>query len=79
MKYIQDENIFIVFAGLVFCVAIIWWIRIGDIKESKELNKKGLEMSTYTKSKSWRVYIITGTGAIIFLFEILKRFYNSIF
>ncbi len=79
MKYIQDENIFIIILGLIFCIALIWWIRIGDIKETEKLNKEGLEMDSYTKSKSWRVYIISGTGALIFLFEILKRLYNAIF
>lgn len=75
-KYIQDENILVVFGGLIFCIAIMWWIRIGDIKESKKLSENGLEIDSYTKSKSWRVYIIGGIGALIFLYEILKRFYN---
>ena len=79
MKYIQNENIFIIILGLIFCIALIWWIRIEDIKETEKLNKEGLEMDSYTKSKSWRVYIISGTGALIFLFEILKRLCNAIF
>lgn len=79
MKYIQDENIFIIFLGLIFCIAIIFWIRIGDIRGAKKLNQEGLEMNSYTKSRSWRVYIISGTGALIFLIEILKRLYNTIF
>lgn len=35
MNNIQNENIFIVIGGLFFCIAIILWIRIGDIKETK--------------------------------------------
>lgn len=79
MKYIQDENILIIILGFFFCVTTICWIRLGDIKEEKELNEKNLNMDFYTKSKSWRVYMVGGTGALIFLFEILKRLYNSVF
>lgn len=75
MNNIQDENIFIVILGMFFCIALISWIRIGDIKETKKLNEKGLEMDSYTKSKSWRVYIIGGIGVLACLFEILKRIY----
>ena len=76
MKYIQDENIFIIILGLLFCILIIYWVRLGDIKESKRLDEEKLEMGFYTKFKSWRVYIVGGTGVIIFAFEILKRLYN---
>ncbi|WP_035656768.1 hypothetical protein [Flavobacterium seoulense] len=75
MNYIQGDNIFIVIGCLLFSIAIIVWIRIGDVKETKRLNEKGLEMDSYTKSKSWRVYIIGGIGIIASLFEILKRLY----
>lgn len=79
MKYIQEENILIIILGFFFCVAIICWIRLGDIKEEKKLNEKKLTMDLYTKSKSWRVYMVGGTGALILFFEILKRLYNSVF
>jgi hypothetical protein len=79
MKPIQDENIFIIVLGLIFCIAIIWWIRIENIKETEKLNQKGLEMDSSTKSRSLRVYMISGTVALIFLFEILKRLYIAIF
>ena len=76
MKYIQDENIFIIILGLLFSILIVYWIRLGDIKELKRLDEKKLKMDFYTKFKSWRVYILAGTGGIIFAFEILKRLYN---
>ncbi|WP_125721631.1 hypothetical protein [Flavobacterium ustbae] len=79
MKYIQDENIFVVIGGIVFCVFLIWWIRIGDIKESKKLEEEGLELDSMTKMRSWRVYLIAGIGIIVMLFEILKRLYQMIF
>jgi hypothetical protein len=76
MKYTQDTNISIIILGLLFCVLIIYWIRSVDIKEAKRLNEEKLEMDFYTKNQSWRVYILAGTGVIIFAFEILKRLYN---
>jgi len=79
MKYIQDENIFVLISGLVFFALLIWWIRSGDIKESKELEKENLEMSSITKMRSWRVYIIAGIGIIIVLFEIVKKVVKAIF
>ncbi|SEO93295.1 hypothetical protein SAMN05444671_3977 [Flavobacterium sp. CF108] len=75
MKYIQDENILKIIAGIIFCGFLIWWIRSGDIKESKKLEEEGLEMNSITKMRSWRVYIIAGIGLIVFLFEVLKRLY----
>jgi hypothetical protein len=79
MKYIQDENIFVIIGGILFCVLLIWWIRLGDIKESKELEEQNLEMNSITKMRSWRVYIIAGLGIIIFTFEIIKRLVKAIF
>lgn len=78
MKYIQDENIFVLIGGVLFLSFLIWWIRSGDIKESKELEKENLEMDSITKMRSWRVYSITGFGIIVFLFEIIKRLVNMI-
>jgi len=79
MKYIQDENIFVLISGLVFFALLIWWIRSGDIKESKELEKENLEMNSIIKMRSWRVYIIAGMGIIIVLFEIVKKVVKAIF
>jgi len=79
MKYIQDENIFVLIGGVIFFSLLIWWIRSGDIKESKELEKENLKMSSITKMRSWRVYIIAGIGIIVLLFEIIKRLVNMIF
>lgn len=79
MKYIQDENIFILIGGVIFFSLLIWWVRSGDIKESKELEKENLKMSSITKMRSWRVYIIAGIGIIVLLFEIIKRLVNMIF
>lgn len=79
MKYIQDENIFILIGGVLFSALLIWWVRSRDIKESKELEKENLEMDSITKMRSWRVYIIAGFGIIVFLFEILKRLSYAIF
>lgn len=52
MKYIQDENIFVLIGGVLFFAFLIWWIRSGDIKESKELEKEGLKMNSITKMRS---------------------------
>ena len=79
MKYIQDENVLVLISGLIFCCFSIWWIRSGDLKEMKKLEKENLEMDSGTKMRSWRVYIISGIGFVIFLFEILKRIYKGIF
>ena len=48
MKYIQDENIFVLIGGVIFFSLLIWWVRSGDIKESKELEKENLKMSSIT-------------------------------
>jgi uncharacterized membrane protein len=79
MKYIQNENIFVLLGVVIFSALLIWWIRSGDIKESKKLEKENLEMDSITKMRSRRVYIVAGTGIIIILFEILKRLYKVIF
>ena len=78
MKYIQDENIFVLIGGVLFLSFLIWWIRSGDIKESKELEKEDLQMNSITKMRSWRVYSIAGFGIIVFLFEIIKRLVKMI-
>ncbi|SCY30322.1 hypothetical protein SAMN02927916_1791 [Flavobacterium anhuiense] len=79
MKYIQDESIFVLLGGITVFTLLIWWIRSGDIKESKKLEKEGLEMDSLTKMRSWKVYGIAGVGIIAMLFEILKRLYLFIF
>lgn len=79
MKYIQDENIFVLIGGIIFFALLIWWVRSGDIKESKKLEQENLEMDSITKMRSWRVYIIAGFGIIVFLFEIVKRLVKAIF
>lgn len=79
MKYIQDENIFVLIGGTLFCVIAIWWIRSSEIKESKELEKENAEMDSITKMRNWRVYIIAGFGLMFFLFEIIKRLVKIIF
>lgn len=79
MKYIQNENIFVLVGGIIFCAFLIYWIRKTDIKESKKLEEEGLEMNSITKMRSWRVYIIVGIGIIIMAFEVLKRLYQMIF
>ncbi|CAD0005797.1 MULTISPECIES: hypothetical protein [Flavobacterium] len=79
MKYIQNENIFVIIGGIIFCIFLICWIRKADIKESKKLEQEDLEMNSITKMRSWRVYIIAGIGIIIMMFEVLKRLYQMIF
>lgn len=79
MKYIQDENIFVLIGVVISSALLIWWVRSGDIKESKRLEKENLEMDSITKMRSWRVYIVAGTGIIIIMFEILKRLVKAIF
>nr|WP_315246478.1 hypothetical protein [uncultured Flavobacterium sp.] len=76
MKYIQNENIFVLVGGIIFCAFLIYWIRKTDIKESKKLEEEGLEMNSITKMRSWRVYIIAGIGIIIMAFEVLKWIYQ---
>lgn len=78
MKYIQDENIFVLIEGILFFAFLIWWIRSGDSKESKELEKENLQMNSITKMRSWRVYSIAGIGIIVILFEIIKRLVKMI-
>ncbi|OOV20549.1 hypothetical protein [Flavobacterium sp. LM4] len=79
MKYIQNENIFVIIGGIIFCAFLICWIRKADVKEFKKLEEQGLEMNSITKMRSWRVYIIAGIGIIIMMFEVLKRLYQMIF
>ncbi|KAF2516770.1 hypothetical protein EYY60_00920 [Flavobacterium zhairuonense] len=79
MKYIKDENVFVLIAGIAFFALLIWWIRSGDIKESKKLEEEGLELDSMTKMRSWRVYIIAGFGIIVMSIEVLKRLYQTIF
>lgn len=79
MKYIQDENIFVLIGGTLFCVIAIWWIRSSEIKERKELEKENAEMDSITKMRNWRVYIIAGLGLMFFLFEIIKRLVKMMF
>jgi hypothetical protein len=78
LKYIQDENIFVLIGGILFFAFLIWWVRSGDIKESKELEKEDLQMNSITKMRSWRVYSIAGIGIIVILFEIIKRLVKMI-
>ena len=78
MKYIQDENIFVLIGGVLFLSFLIWWIRSGDIKESKELEKEDLQMNSITKMRSWSVYSIAGIGIIVIVFEIIKRLVKMI-
>ena len=78
MKYIQDENIFVLIGGVLFFTFLIWWIRSGDIKESKELEKENLDLYSITKMRSWRVDSIAGIGIIVILFEIVKRLVKMI-
>ena len=78
MKYLQDENIFVLIFGVLFLSLLIWWIRSGDIKESKELEKEDLQMNSITKMRSWSVYSIAGIGIIVIVFEIIKRLVKMI-
>lgn len=78
MKYIQDENIFVLIGVILFFTFLIWWIRSGDSKESKELEKGNLKMNSITKMRSWSVYSIAGFGIIVILFEIIKRLVKMI-
>lgn len=75
-KYIQDENILMVIAMALFCVALIWWTYNSDKKRDAELEKKNKIADSYTKSFSWRLYIIMGTVLLIMIYELGKRFIN---
>ena len=73
MKYIQDENIFVLLGGIIFFALLIWWTRYREIKEIKKLEEENSEMTSVSKMYKRRVYIIAGFGIIVFLYEILKR------
>ena len=73
-KYIQDENIFVVIAVTLFCLALIWWTYSSDKKRSEKLKKTDETVDCYTKSLSWRIYIISGTVLLIMIWELIKRF-----
>lgn len=75
-KYIQDENVFLIIALGLICVAIIWWTYSSDKKRDLQLEKKNETVDSYTKSFSWRLYIIIGTGLLIMIWELVKRFIN---
>ena len=49
-KYIQDENVFLIIALTVICVAIIWWTYSSDKKRDLQLEKKNETVDSYTKS-----------------------------
>lgn len=66
-KYIQDENILVVISIAFLCVALILWTYNSD-------KKRNSEVDIYTKSLSWRLYLITGTVLLIMIFELFKRF-----
>lgn len=68
-KYIQDENIFVVISIAFLCVALILWTYYSD-------KKRNSKVDIYTKSLSWRLYLITGTVLLIMIFELFKRFKN---
>ncbi|MBF4516167.1 hypothetical protein IRZ71_07435 [Flavobacterium sp. ANB] len=70
MKYIRHENIFVLIGGILLFALLIWWIRSGDIRESKKLEEQNLEMDSITKMRSWRVYIIAGFGIIAFVLKL---------
>ena len=72
-KYIQDENIFTIITIAVVCMALIWWTYVSDKKRDLELQKKRETKDIYTKSLSWRLYIISGIGLLIMISEIVKR------
>ena len=75
-KYIQDENVFLIIALTVICVVIIWWTYSSDKKRDLQFEKKNETVDSYTKSFSWRLYIIIGTGLGIMIWELVKRFIN---
>ena len=75
-KYIQDDSFLMVFAIALFCIAIVWWIYWSDKKRKEKLEKKNETVDIYTKSLSWRVYIIVGTGLLIMIWEMIKRIIN---
>jgi uncharacterized membrane protein YwzB len=75
-KYIQDESVYLIIILAIICLAIIWWTYSSDKKRDEELEKKNETVDSYTKSFSWRLYIITFTGLLIMLWELVKRFIN---
>lgn len=75
-KYIQDENILAIIGLAIFSLAIIWWTYSSDKKREKNLKKTNEIVDSYTKSFSWRVYIINGVVLVIMLWELVKRFLN---
>ncbi len=79
MKYIQNENVFILILGVLIFALLICWIRNFNIKESKKLQEQNQEMDSITKMRSWSIYIIAGLGIIAMLFEVLKRLYLFMF
>lgn len=80
IKYIQDENIIVIIAGLFFLAFIIWRIRLLEIKElKKSKEEESSEFYSTSKMYKWRVYIIAGLGIIFFLLEILRRINREIF
>jgi hypothetical protein len=66
-KYIQDENILVVISIAFLCVALILWTYNSD-------KKRNSEVDIYTKSLSWRLYLINGIVLLIMIFELFKRF-----
>lgn len=78
-KYIQDENVLLIIACSLLLIAMIWWTYLSDKKRDTELKRKNESLSSYTKSFSWRLYIIAGTGLLIMLFELVKRIINFSF
>ena len=78
-KYLQHEPLIAVFGLLIFCAALIWWVYSSDKKREDKLAEKGEKVDSYTKSFSWRVYIIAGTGLAIMIWELGKRFFTGFF
>jgi hypothetical protein len=78
-KYIQHENVLLIITCSLLLIAMIWWTYSSDKKRDIELKKKNESISRYTKSFSWRLYIIAGTGLMIMLFELVKRIINFSF
>lgn len=75
MIYIQDESIFAVISGMLFSGFIIWWIKSGELKKTKKLEKQGLGIETVSTMRSWRVYLIAGIGFILLLIELCRRLF----
>jgi len=70
----QKENILAVIGVALFSVVLIWWTYTSDKKRNKELEKKNESIDSYTKSFSWRVYIVAGAGLICVIWELGRRF-----